>query len=128
MTYSTLVRRRRCTRCRRRTARPHRTKCSACAAALRRTDRAGWLRRQYKLTTESLRRMLRSQGGRCYVCHRRLRLADAHVDHEHRRNRVRAAICRACNLAEGILRHMRSFSQLNRWIHGLLALRTVARW
>ena len=40
---------------------------------------------------------------------RRLRLTDAHVDHEHRRNRVRAAICRACNLAEGILRHARTF-------------------
>jgi hypothetical protein len=95
---------------------------------LRRTDRAGWLRRKYKLTPESLRRMLGSQGGRCYVCRRRLRLADAHVDHEHRRNRVRAAICRACNLAEGILRRVRTFRQLNLWIHGLLALRTVARW
>src|SRR5215831_2040314 len=127
MTYETLVRRR-CTRCRRRAARPRRTKCSPCAVALRRTDRAGWLRRKYKLTPESLRRMLRSQGGRCYVCRRRLRLADAHVDHEHRNNRVRAATCRACNLAEGILRHVRGFTQLNGWIHGLLALRTVARW
>ena len=128
MTYRTLVRRRRCTRCRRRGSRPHRTKCSPCAKALRRSDRAGRLRRKYKLTPESLRRMLRSQGGRCYVCRRRLRLADAHVDHEHRRNRVRAAICRVCNLAEGILRRIRTFEQLNLWIHGLLALRTVKRW
>jgi len=72
--------------------------------------------------------MLRSQGGHCYVCRRRLRSADAHVDHDHRRGHVRAAICRACNLAEGILRHVRGFTHLNLWIHGLLALRTVARW
>jgi hypothetical protein len=52
--------------------------------------------------------------------------ADAHADHE--RRSVRAAIGRARNLAEGILRHIRSFRQLNLWTHGLLARRTVARW
>ena len=52
--------------------------------------------------------MLRSQGSRRYVCRRRLRLADAYVDHEHRLSRIPAAIYRVCNLAEGILRHIRS--------------------
>ena len=27
-----------------------------------------------------------------------------------------------------VFRHARTFQQLNLWIHGLLALRTVARW
>ena len=72
--------------------------------------------------------MLRFQGGRCYVCRRRLRLADVHVDHCHQTGRIRAAACRSCNLADGLLRHVRGFTKLNGWIHGLLALRTVAKW
>jgi Recombination endonuclease VII len=51
-----------------------------------------------------------------------------HVDHCHRTGRIRAAACRSCNLADGLLRHVRGFSKLNGWIHGLLALRTVAKW
>lgn len=124
MTYRSLVRRRRCTRCRRRPARRGRTKCTACAVALKASDRAGHLRRQYRLTDAEHAQMRRAQKERCFVCRRPLWRDE--VDHDHRTGHVRALVCGPCNRAEGLQAMTRT--NVLRWAYGVLALRTVARW
>ena len=128
MTYATLVRCRRCTRCRRRAARRGKTKCAECAERQRYTDAVGHLRRTYKLTPDEWRRIHRGQNRRCWVCRRRhVRLV---VDHDHKRRRVRALVCGADNLIEGLLHKIgvRTFGQLMTWALRMSALRTEARW
>jgi hypothetical protein len=92
--------------------------------ALRVTDHAGRLRRKYELTPDELARMRRGQRGKCFVCRRRVRRGE--VDHDHRTGRTRAWVCGPCNRAEG-LQAMTGVDVLH-WAHGVLALRTVARW
>jgi Recombination endonuclease VII len=128
VTYKTLVRRRRCTRCRRRTARRGKTKCAECAVRLAHTDRVGNLRRKYKLSPEEHGRLYRSQKKQCWVCGRRnVRLV---VDHDHRRRRVRALVCDTDNKVEGLLMKIgvRTLRQLETWALRMAVLRTEARW
>jgi hypothetical protein len=128
VTYRSLVRRRRCTRCRRRAARRGLTKCAVCAVRLAYTDRVGHLRREYKLSPEEHGRMFRGQNKKCWVCGRRnVRLV---VDHDHRRRRVRALLCDTDNKVEGLLAKIgvRTLRQLEMWALRMAALRTEARW
>ena len=57
----------------------------------------------YRMSEQDFRDMDRKQGGICAICgsydsRKRLR-----IDHCHKTGAVRALLCRACNLAEGLL-------------------------
>jgi Recombination endonuclease VII len=101
VTYKTLVRRRRCTRCRRRTARSGRTKCGVCAKALKLTDAIGARRRRYGATPTDVQQLIQNQGGRCPICGRCVDDRSA-LDHEHRTKELRGVLCpHPCNSAIG---------------------------
>lgn len=58
------------------------------------------LRIRYKLTTRAHQAMERAQDGRCAICRNRRKL---HVDHCHTTGRVRALLCRRCNVLVGFI-------------------------
>ncbi len=92
--------------------------CHACAAALARERKAkdpegsfaayrhNLLKTTYNLTPEEYQAMLASQGGVCAICknaetHRQSRTKRVKllaVDHDHTTGKVRALLCRGCNL------------------------------
>ena len=101
MTYRELRRRRRCTRCRRRAARPGRTKCRVCANALKLTDSIGARRRRYGAAPADVHQLIEDQGGRCPICGRRVDDRSA-LDHEHQTKELRGVLCpHPCNSAIG---------------------------
>jgi hypothetical protein len=101
MTYQTLVRRRRCTRCRRRAARRGRTKCGVCAKALKLTDSIGARRRRYGASPSDVEKLIAGQGGRCPICGRCIDDRSA-LDHEHQTKELRGMLCpHPCNSAIG---------------------------
>ena len=60
------------------------------------------LEKQYGVTAEQYHAMVKAQGGVCNICKRppgKKRLA---VDHCHRSKKVRALLCRHCNLLIGL--------------------------
>ena len=61
------------------------------------------IKKQYGITAEEYRRMLANQSGVCAICRRAVdyRLV---VDHDHATNKVRALLCRTCNLGLGNFR------------------------
>ena len=62
--------------------------------------RRQWLK-QYGLTIEQHDMILRSQGGKCYICQRLPGSLPAGralaIDHDHRTGRVRGILCQSCN-------------------------------
>jgi hypothetical protein len=101
MTYGSLVRRRRCTRCRRRVSRRGKTKCANCAKALKLTDSIGARRRRYGATPADVQNLIEGQGGRCPICGRFVDDRSA-LDHEHRTRELRGVLCpHPCNSAIG---------------------------
>lgn len=58
-------------------------------------------KRVYKITLDDFHGMRQKQGGRCAACGV---VAELCVDHCHITQRVRALLCRECNLAIGIMR------------------------
>jgi Recombination endonuclease VII len=101
VTYQSLVRRRRCTRCRRRAARPGRTKCWVCAKALKLTDAIGARRRRYGAAPSDVQKLIENQDGRCPICGRCVDDRSA-LDHEHRTKELRGVLCpHPCNSAIG---------------------------
>jgi hypothetical protein len=66
--------------------------------------RAGNLRRRYGLTQAGYASRLAAQGGACAICHNPPPTGKhLHVDHDHTSGKVRALLCRPCNLALGLL-------------------------
>jgi len=47
--------------------------------------------------------LYKSQEGRCAICHKKLTLMSAHLDHDHKTNKVRGILCSNCNTAIGLL-------------------------
>jgi hypothetical protein len=97
--YQSLVRRRRCTRCRRRRARAGKTKCARCAIALKVTDALGARRRKYGASASDVQRLIESQGGKCF-CGKRVDHSDA-LDHEWETRDLRGVLCPAHNSVIG---------------------------
>lgn len=63
--------------------------------------------KEYGLTLEDFREMLKKQEGKCYLCGAsdpKGRGKNFHVDHDHKTNRVRALLCSTCNMGLGFLR------------------------
>jgi hypothetical protein len=65
----------------------------------------------YGITDEHYQTMFLAQDGTCAVCKqpetaidtRTQRIANLHVDHDHKTGKVRALLCRGCNTAYGLL-------------------------
>lgn len=57
------------------------------------------LKHRYGLTQEQYRALLDGQGGICALCRDR---AAVDVDHDHKTGKVRAMLCRGCNVGLGL--------------------------
>jgi len=132
VTYRSLVRRRRCTRCRRRTARPGRTKCGVCAKALKLTDSIGARRRRYAATPADVEKLIAGQAGRCPICGRCIDDRSA-LDHEHQTKELRGVLCpHPCNSAigktdEALFRFAQGVMQYASRRRGVLTFRACLR-
>jgi hypothetical protein len=60
------------------------------------------LLRKYGLTTEEFSGMILEQNNKCKICE--CELEDPQVDHNHATGKVRALLCRPCNLSLGLLK------------------------
>lgn len=56
--------------------------------------------RKYGITLEQRNELIRSQGGACAICEKRLLL---NVDHDHSTGEVRGMLCTVCNMLLGYL-------------------------
>jgi hypothetical protein len=97
--YRCLRRANKCTRCRRRAARPGLTKCSPCAKALKITDALGARRRKYGASANDVQRLIESQDGKCF-CGKRVAHSDA-LDHEWETRDLRGVLCPSHNSVIG---------------------------
>lgn len=59
-------------------------------------------RHVYKLSDAQYRAMYEIREGRCWICSTHYQ--SLHVDHCHKTNRIRGLLCRACNLALGMMK------------------------
>jgi len=65
----------------------------------------------YGITQEHYQEMFLAQNGKCAVCKqpetdldtRTQKIANLHIDHDHKTGKVRALLCRGCNTAYGQL-------------------------
>jgi len=55
--------------------------------------------RRYGITSEQYMHLLNEQFGKCALCRRRSAMC---IDHDHRDGRVRALLCRPCNVGLGM--------------------------
>jgi hypothetical protein len=76
------------------------SRCRACASASR---HAGDVMRTYGIDEATYRALWAAQGGRCYICQRRIVSKRPAVDHDHATGEVRGLLCpdneRGCNRA-----------------------------
>ncbi|MFM9829744.1 MAG: endonuclease domain-containing protein [Sphingomonas sp.] len=80
------------------------TTCTACIKGSEREIRIEWkrrdrLKRRGGCTPEIKADLIASQNGQCAICST---TAELFVDHCHATNKIRAALCRSCNLALGM--------------------------
>lgn len=67
--------------------------------AARAHDRRQRLRRNYGLTPDQADALLKSNGGRCWICDDQ---PSRCIDHDHATGRVRGALCNSCNTFSGV--------------------------
>jgi hypothetical protein len=67
-----------------------------------RTVRNLSLRKLYGITIDDYEHMYRTQDGKCAICFERFEKLD--VDHNHQTTKVRALLCKSCNLALGLMK------------------------
>lgn len=75
----------------------------------KRMNRNRMLKYRYGLTLEDLEKMLRDQDNKCVICGREIFLHGtsvdknkiAHVDHDHKTDKVRGLLCKTCNTGLG---------------------------
>ena len=68
--------------------------------AAKRVDRDATLRRRFGIGLVEYEAMLTAQEGRCAICRRAMKLV---VDHDHKTTKLRALLCKNCNVAIGLL-------------------------
>jgi len=61
-------------------------------------------RLEYGLSPEQVETMYIQQHGLCLICGKSMTLDEAHVDHDHQTDRVRALLCGLCNPMIGMAR------------------------
>lgn len=66
------------------------SRCKAHASA---AAHAGRVQRVYGISSEDYAALLKFQGGKCYICHRRPRTLRLAVDHDHATGEVRGLLC-----------------------------------
>lgn len=69
----------------------------------RRAVRNSHLKKKYGITIEQFNEILERQGGVCLICKRECEYGNLSVDHDHETGKVRALLCRKCNLAVGFV-------------------------
>lgn len=90
-----------CVYCQKRKTATGRKVCQACVES----TGDGARRRKYGLTRADLESLIESQDGRCAICLVSIAIGDgAHVDHDHKSNKVRAVLCGNCNRGLGCFR------------------------
>lgn len=82
-----------------------------------RYDKNRWLKQKYGLTLADFERLSLNQKMRCVICQKVRPLV---VDHDHSNGRVRALLCRDCNLVLGYmndddLRLKRAATYVRKW-------------
>lgn len=79
-------------------------RCKACSRTQRLASKLYMeeylLARRYGLTKKERSELLISQDGLCAICYERPAVT---VDHDHETGRVRGMLCKACNVALGVL-------------------------
>ncbi len=65
--------------------------------AQRNKQRDRRLRKTYGISLADYNRMLKAQGGGCYICGRKPKNRALDVDHSHRTGKVRGILCHRCN-------------------------------
>lgn len=67
-------------------------------------QRRGYRRKSlYGMSPEDVEQMLADQDGSCAICFRPVSLDKVNIDHCHASGKVRAILCRSCNLALGFM-------------------------
>ncbi len=74
----------------------------------------------YGITFKQMREMYISQFGECGICGNKFKSKrDIHIDHDHKRDKVRQLLCHRCNLMIGWIEDRRILSKaieyLNKW-------------
>lgn len=95
------------------------SRCRACSS---KANHTGMIGRVYGLTREEFEALYEYQGGRCYICQRRMHSKRPAVDHDHTTGEVRGLLCadsdRGCNHA--ILGNIRSVEMAQRIVDYLV--------
>ena len=77
------------------------------AASLNRKDpdkkRHANLIRRYGITLDEKKKMAAEQDMRCFLCGQEYELSTLCVDHNHHTSAVRKLLCKACNMAVGVI-------------------------
>lgn len=82
----------------------HMARCKPCATPSKLDKLKVHLKNRYGLTYEEWTGMVKSQEGRCGICHDAPDDGDLVVDHCHATGKVRELLCRHCNIAAGAVR------------------------
>lgn len=79
---------------------PNSSRCRTCISM---GNHSGMVERTYGITSEQYRALFKAQGGRCYICRRKVHSKRLAVDHDHQTGEVRGLLCadseRGCNHA-----------------------------
>jgi hypothetical protein len=75
-------------------------------------DRKYWLTRRYKITMEQFTKMISDQDSKCAICNVDLVIANPskdkvntmHIDHDHNTGKIRALLCKGCNVGLGFFK------------------------
>ena len=78
------------------------SKCKPCSKPSPFSKFKTHIKHHYGLEVEKWWEMMISQSGRCYICN--TAMDDPVVDHCHKSGKVRAMLCRHCNIAAGAVR------------------------
>lgn len=122
-------RRRRCSACRREEMNEHYRTHPEARKRRRETTQSKYLEKQYGLTLEQKKQMVKDRDHRCDICDKRLEGLKLNVDHCHTTGAVRGLLCNPCNLALGSFRdNVTSLSKAIDYLQPVTPAKTFVTW